>query len=199
MFTQKKRSKKRILISLAAIVVLAIAGIITFALLNRPEQATNTPSPLVSVEPSGIVYPTEWKEASEITLIERQNGVISEATRENLSVTAIVREVPGTLPANFDINALPDQVIESLKAEIEGFALISKAVQKVGSFNAVRLDYTTPVNDNDKYHDLMIIVPTAKKTFYLTYQSLNDISVIGDDITDINKSLGQYVKTHLGE
>jgi hypothetical protein len=199
-----KRSKKTvpILIVLVAI-VLVIVGIVMF---NKTKADTNTkdqnPSSQVTkiaVPPSGVVYPSGWQEAKEINSTNKQNGVISEATRNNPTALVVVRETIGSLEKDFDIKKQPDLVAASLQKELNGFKLISKSVTKVGSYDSVKINYTAPAPDELQYETAMFIIPTPNKTFYVTYQSPEDEAEISKDIATINQAIVQYIKTHRNE
>lgn len=196
MEVNKSRSKKRLIVVLiAAFIVVILVGIFVFNRTNN-QQANNNQAPQVTIEPSGITYPPSWVEATEISASEKEAGVTSLATKDKSATKVIVREVTGDLPSNFDIKKLPTQVVSQLSEQVEGFTLVDKRTIKLGEHDAVKVDYTQLNPDDQKeYNFVMFIVPTDKKTYYVTYSSAEELSKISDDITKINQSITQYITT----
>ncbi|HSX27248.1 MAG TPA: hypothetical protein VLG25_00525 [Patescibacteria group bacterium] len=194
------RNKAVILKLLAVAVLVIVVGLFAFQLgsndkKNNPSGSQDTNK--VSLPPSGIDYPSGWKEVGSTTSANKASGVIAEAVRSNPDATVIVREESGgDLAKDFDINKLPDEVVSRFKQEVENFSLISKSVVKVGSFQAAKVDYKEKESGNTVLSNTMFIVPTGKKTYYIKYQTTAELSKIGDDITAINTRLAEYIKSH---
>jgi len=193
-------SRKKLVIAggITAVIILVVVLALTRSKSNQPEgQTPATQIPQVAVTPSGITYPSSWQEAAEIAVSEKDSGVTSVATKGQPTTKVIIREVNGELASDFDIQKLPDQIGTELGAQIEGFTLIEKRTMKMGENNAVRVEYKQ-LNSSDQkiYQFVMFVVPTAKKTFYITYSSAEDIAKLSGDIDKINQSIAQYIKTH---
>ena len=189
-------NKKTLLIAGVVVLALLLGGIAIFNQRSKDDAAQSGMVKYVPVAASGIVYPAEWSEADEITESEKESGVTSIATKDSPTTRVIVREVPGELAADFDITKLPDQIVSGLEAEIEGFTLGSKDTLKYGSHDAVKIEYSqlSPA-DQKIYQFIMFIVPTSKKTYYITYTSDSDIAKIKDDVTKINQALVTHIKS----
>lgn len=184
-----------------AVLIVVVAGVFIYnhnKTTKKDQQSGTNQVVQVGLAPSGIKYPSTWQEAAKVSLTDKKSGVISESFRNNPSTKVILREMPVKLTDKFDINKLPDQVVTSLQSEIDGFKLTSKGVVKIGSYEAAKIEYTAPNADQKDYKNTMYIVPTAKKAFYITYQTTENLSDIKADVDAINTSIAfDYIKSHL--
>jgi hypothetical protein len=188
-------NKKNLLLVGAAVAVV-IVGVVAYKMGAKGATGEQQPEvKYVSVKKSGITYPSSWTEAKQITAIEKESGVTSIATKGNPKTRVIVRDVEGELAADFDIKKLPDQIAEQLEDEVDSFTLVSKGTTKYGTSDAVKIEYTQLNLDDQKVYEVsMFIVPTAEKTYYITYSTDEGASKISKDIAAINAAIAAYIK-----
>lgn len=199
-FSKKNSTNPVVLVVIAMIVV----GFAAYEIGNRHSSETNNQSSStasvqkVAIAPSGMKYPSGWQEAQQIPQADKDDGVVSEAGRANPTANVVVRVVSGQLDKNFDIKTLPDQTVASLKAGLGGFSLVSKDIVKLGKHDAVSITYKINVGDTT-LENTVIIVPTANKTFYVTFAAKpGDFAKITNDIKAIETATLPYIDSHLG-
>ncbi|MEX0881313.1 MAG: LpqN/LpqT family lipoprotein [Candidatus Saccharimonadales bacterium] len=140
-----------------------------------------------------ITYPKDWQEEKTISAAESQADVISKASRHSPDATTIIRAVAIKFEADFDIKTLPDEAVQSLSREIQGFSLVSKEITKVDGHQSVEIRYK-----REGYEYLMVIIPhpQSSKAFYLTFKAKdNDFDKIVSDIREINQSFVKYINS----
>lgn len=179
------------------VAVVIVASVFTFNKVTTNDNKADDANSQVAVAPSGITYPSGWQEASKILATNKEAGAISEADHLNPTVKVIVSILEKDLGSDFKIKDLPSAIEDSLSRGIQGFSLVSKEITKFGSRDAVKIEYKDQDSSDNNYNNVMFIVPTQKKTFYIAYRSNEDLGLVKSDMSSINDSVASYIKTHL--
>lgn len=191
MVSSKRISKKTIITIIVLVVALGV-----FAWMVRPKSpaadSTNQQQQMVTVEPSGITYPTGWSEQKEVSSSSKDQGVVSQAITNDRNSEVVVREQANT-EGDSDLSALAQQIVDNLKGQINGFSLVKKDVSKYGTFDAIKIDYSVS-NEQLSFNNRMIVVPAGSKVFYITYRSSKNLKDIDSDIKSIDGSVAKYIK-----
>lgn len=165
--TRKLRIRRRFIpIALAAIAV--AGGLATGLYLWLSDGGETSTRVVTGVQ---FPYPDGWSEQA-LTDADRQAGLILKLDHDEPDASFLARTVVAALPQDFDVNALAADTEEALAADIEGFELIRRDVSRVGSYDAVEIDYLQQAEDEFGEHRiLMVIAPTPNQTFYLTIRA----------------------------
>ena len=141
-------------------------------------------------------YPQGWSEQP-LTAEDRSAGLILKLDRQEPAATFLARTVITRLAPDFDVNRLADETATALAGEIEDFELLSKDVQALGPYQAVRIEYRqSGGEESGDYHTVMTIVPAENQTFYLTVRATkSDFRKIQDGGIQITNTFVTYVST----
>lgn len=139
-------------------------------------------------------YPEGWTEQP-LTDADRKAGLLLKLDRQQPAASFLARTVIARLDPAVDVNKLTDDTVAALSAEIENFELVSKEVLPVGPYNAVRINYRQAgVEGAAGHQNLMVIVPTANQTFYLTLRAeRGDFRRVEDEGLQIIEDFVAYV------
>lgn len=177
-------------IIIIAVVLVALVGL--FAFRGLPWSADKATAPVT--DSSGITYPAGWQ-LLKLTEDDKSAGILSKLNKQDSSAVLVLRRLSGALAKNFNIKTLPDELETSFKKSITGFKPVSKSLTKVGKYDAAKIQYEqTKEEDSELYENVMMVVPTPKQTFYLTFRAKKtDFSKIVSDSDAIISSFGSYV------
>lgn len=164
---------------------------------NNSSNSSTASTQKVEIAPSGMKYPETWQEDQQITQADKNAGVVSEARHIDPTASVVVRIVAEALDKSFDIKSLPDQTVNSLQKSLSDFSLVSKKLTQAGKHDAVEVSYKSSA-DGVTYENTTIIVPTTRKTFYITFAAKPaDFAKITSDIKAIETVVFEYINNHL--
>ncbi len=167
----KTISKSKIIVALVIVAALVAGGLITYNFINKTPQGIGGPT---------MVYPEGWAWLSP-NEDDKAAGVIFKAGRQDPFVTAIVRKLDGQLDKEVKVEELPSKLEEALKDSLEEYLTLEKKVVKLDGYDAAKLTYRQ-TNGDKKIGNILYVVPTSDKTYYLTFTSDEDqISKVGQD------------------
>ncbi len=194
---QSRRYNKDILLIVFGLAIIILILLLVFRNNNNKNQQSSTSNTTrVTIAPSGMKYPVGWREVSQISLADKDAGIVSEAARSNPAGEVILRVVEGNLAKNFDINTLPSQIVAKLRNNLSGFVLVSNDTVSLGKDQAVRITYKDS-SGQQVYEHTQYSVPTANKTFYFTISAKKaDFKKLSGDISKLSAALAAYIPAH---
>lgn len=134
---------------------------------NNAQNTTTNKTKTVTIAPSGMKYPIGWQELSQISLDDKNTGVVSEAVHNNPDAQVIIRIDNNLLAQDFNINSALSETVAKLKGSLNRFNLVKKEIVQIGKNPAISITYKDLIS-NQIYESNQLIVPTQNKTFYLT-------------------------------
>ncbi len=193
------RYNKDILLVVLGGVIIVLVILLASKNSSNNQQSTNGTAKIgisqVAITPSGMKYPTGWQELSQINLADKSASVISEAVHSNPDAQAIIRINQGPLANGFDINKSVTETIGKLKSNLTSFTLVSNKIIQLGKNQAINITYKYS-NAGQMYEQTQVIVPTSKKTYFLTITAKESNF---KQITDSDKiliALSKYVASN---
>ena len=190
-----KKIPRDTIVAVLLVIIVILLALILLSRNNDKQQIDSNASTPVSIAPSGINYPTGWGELEEIALKDKQAGVVSVAEHDTVDAKVVVRTNQGELENNFDINKTLDQIVDKLGKNLKDFKLFGKDIVQLGKNKAIVITYQFSNNDESFKHT-QIIVPTAKKTYYLTLSAVESEFKKITDFSKIQDAFSKYIASH---
>ena len=188
------RSKMAFL-AFAVLAVLAVGWFLFFR-----EEGIPGANKIETVTLSGTVfsYPGNWQQL-QATATEQKAGIVLKLGSANPTGSFVWRALKGKLDKDVIVSSLPDGIANSLTSEVAGTKIISKGLTKLGTKDAVKINYTRPASTGSKVtnQNVMYVVPRPNQTDYLTFSSkVADFSKLEPGFSKILSSFVTYITAH---
>ena len=192
---EENRNNTKTIVTVVAVIAVVLGLLfIGNSVKNRFFSKSPQEQQTQDVEDVSIELPDGWGEVK-LTASDQKAAIIARRERSNPNASLIIRKIVGQLDENFDIKTLPEALVATFSTELKGFTLVDKEVKKFGGFETAQVHYKQTTK-GETFENLIVVMPTANQTFYLTFRaSEDDFAEAQDDFDTIVTDFADFVKT----